>query len=149
MYLHLGEECIIPFESIVGIFDLDNVTATRGGRSFLQEAERAGRVRTVSETLPRSFVIAVENGRVVGYLDVTWPKEKNYIFDILVEKDSRCRGWGRKLLARAIEMNRPGGMALDVNVDNTPARHLYEAMGFTRVEGKNKITATVQLTINN
>ena len=80
--------------------------------------------------------VAVENGRVVGYLDVTWPKEKNYIFDILVEKDSRCRGWGRKLLARAIEMNRPGGMALDVNVDNAPARHLYEAMGFTRMEGK-------------
>ena len=93
--------------------------------------------------------IAVENGQVAGYLDVTWPKEENYIFDILVAEDSRCRGWGRKLLARAIEMNRPAGMALDVNVDNEPARHLYEKMGFTRVEGKNKITATVQMAINN
>ena len=68
MYLHLGEECIIPFESIVGIFDLDNVTATRGGRSFLREAERAGRVRSVSETLPRSFVVSVENGRETVYI---------------------------------------------------------------------------------
>ena len=93
--------------------------------------------------------IAVENGQVAGYLDVTWPKEENYSVDILVAEDSRCRGWGRKLLARAIEMNRPAGMALDVNVDNEPARHLYEKMGFTRVEGKNKITATVQMAINN
>ena len=91
--------------------------------------------------------VAVENGRVAGYLDVTWPKEENYIFDILVAEESRRRGWGRKLLAKAIEMNRPRGMALDVDVDNDPARRLYEAMGFTRVEGKNKITAT--MTMNN
>ena len=88
----------------------------------------------------RTF-IAVENQQVVGYLDVTWPKDPNYIFDLLVAEENRGRGWGRKLLAKMIEMNRPRGMTLQVYVDNTPALRLYESMGFTKIEGRNDITA--------
>ena len=105
--------------------------------------------KTAAEPDYFRVLVAAENGRIAGYLDVSWPKEKNYIFDLLVAEESRRRGWGRKLLAKAIELNRPHGMALDVNVDNEPARHLYETMGFARVEGKNKITATIHLTMNN
>ena len=89
----------------------------------------------------RTF-IAVENERVVGYLDVTWPKDPNYIFDLLVAEENRGRGWGRKLLAKMLEMNRPRGMTLQVYVDNTPALRLYESMGFTKVEGRNDIPAS-------
>ena len=68
MYLHLGDECIIPFGDIVGIFDLDNVTVTKNGRDFLRAAERAGKVRSISENLPRSFVVTVEDGREIVYI---------------------------------------------------------------------------------
>ncbi len=85
--------------------------------------------------------VAVEDQRVVGYIDVTWPKNPNYVWDILVAEECRGKGWGRKLLAKAIEMNESGGMELDVNTDNVPAIRLYESMGFTKTEGRNTVSA--------
>ena len=85
--------------------------------------------------------VAVEDQRVVGYIDVTWPKSPNYVWDILVAEECRGKGWGRKLLAKAIEMNESGGMELDVNTDNVPAVRLYESMGFTKTEGRNTVSA--------
>ena len=75
--------------------------------------------------------LAVEDGRVVGYIDVTRNDEENEPFDLLVKEDSRRLGWGRKLLAKAIEANRPKGMMLLVDVDNAPAIALYRSMGFS------------------
>lgn len=75
--------------------------------------------------------LAVDDGSVVGYIDVTRNNEENEPFDLLVKADSRRRGWGRKLLAKAIEANRPKGMMLIVDVDNAPAIALYRSMGFS------------------
>lgn len=75
--------------------------------------------------------LAVDSGRVVGYIDVTRNNEENEPFDLLVRADSRRHGWGRKLLAKAIEANRPKGMMLIVDVDNAPAIALYRSMGFS------------------
>ncbi len=74
--------------------------------------------------------IAVDGGRVVGYIDVTKNNEENEPFDLFVLEGYRRRGWGRKLLAKAVEANKPKGMALDVDVDNVPAIALYSSMGF-------------------
>lgn len=76
--------------------------------------------------------IAVDGGRVVGYIDVTRNNEENEPFDLLVAEESRRRGWGRKLLAKAIEANRPKDMMLIVDTDNAPAIALYSSMGFSR-----------------
>ena len=75
--------------------------------------------------------LAVEDGRVVGYIDVTRNNEENEPFDLLVRETSRRRGWGRKLLAKAIEANRPKGMMLIVDANNAPAIELYRSMGFS------------------
>lgn len=86
----------------------------------------------VANALDRFRVfLAVDNGTVVGYIDVTRNNEENEPFDFLVKADSRRRGWGRKLLAKAIEENRPKGMMLTVDVDNAPAIALYRSMGFS------------------
>ena len=86
--------------------------------------------------------VALEGKEVVGYLDITSDHEENEIFDVLVREDFRRRGWGRKLLAKAIEENRPKKMFLTVDVDNFPAIRLYENMGFAREDGQNSQTAT-------
>lgn len=87
-------------------------------------------------------LLAVENETVVGYIDVTHCYEENEPYDIMVKEDHRRRGWGRKLLAEAIEMNKPRGMMLLVAEDNTPAIRLYESMGFDIAVGQSSITAT-------
>lgn len=95
----------------------------------------------VAEAADRFRVLlAVEEDRVVGYLDITKCFDENEPYDLLVEEASRGKGWGRKLLAKAIELNRPKDMELQVDVDNIPALRLYGSMGFTRFPGRNNVT---------
>ncbi len=57
MYLHLGQSVMVPFDDIIGIFDLDNTTWSHRTRRFLKRAEAGGQVITVGDDLPRSFVL--------------------------------------------------------------------------------------------
>lgn len=92
---------------------------------------------------PETFhvLIAVANGRVVGYLDFTHCDETNNVADLYVSERERGKGYGARLLAKALEMNAPKGMTLQVDTDNVPALRLYEKMGFEKVEGENFIDA--------
>ncbi len=92
----------------------------------------------------RTF-LAVQDARVVGYLDITHCFEENEPYDLFVLEDFRRQGYGRKLLARAIEMNRPKDMTLLVEVDNEPAIRLYESMGFEKAENQNSQTVRWQV----
>ena len=60
MYLHLGQNVMVPEAAVLGIFDLDNTTWSFRTRRFLERAEREGRVITVGNDLPRSFVLTQE-----------------------------------------------------------------------------------------
>lgn len=57
MYLHLGQSVVVPYEAVLGIFDLDNASWSHRTRAFLEKAEREGRVVLATEDLPRSFVL--------------------------------------------------------------------------------------------
>ena len=57
MYLHIGQETVVPMREIVGIFDMENTTISKNTRSFLNDAQRNGRVVTVGDDLPKSFVV--------------------------------------------------------------------------------------------
>ena len=82
-----------------------------------------------------NIFLAVDHDVVCGYIDVTNCYEENEPFSLLVVPEYRQRGWGRKLLAKAIESNGSSGMALQVDVDNIPAIRLYESAGFVKVPG--------------
>lgn len=68
MYLHLGQNVVVPETDVIGIFDLDNTTGSHTTRRFLNEAEKTRRVTTVSEELPKSFILCGKNGDFVVYL---------------------------------------------------------------------------------
>ncbi len=87
-------------------------------------------------------LLAVDRCTVAGYVDVTTHCEENEPVDLRVLPAYRRQGWGRKLLARAVELNRPKGMSLLVDVDNEAAKRLYASMGFTPVPGRNSVTAS-------
>ncbi len=59
-YLHLGQSVMLPEETIIGVFDLDNTTWSFRTRRFLERAEAEGRVIPVGDDLPRSFVLSRE-----------------------------------------------------------------------------------------
>ena len=60
MYLHLGQNVMVPEDAVLGVFDLDNTTWSFRTRRFLERAEREGRVTAVGDDLPRSFVLVQE-----------------------------------------------------------------------------------------
>ena len=60
MYLHLGQNVMVPEAAVLGIFDLDNTTWSFRTRRFLEKAEWEGRVTAVGDDLPRSFVLTQE-----------------------------------------------------------------------------------------
>ena len=55
MYLHLGVGKVIRTKDIVGIFDIDKTTLGSVTKGFLSNAERAGKVHTVGNDIPRSL----------------------------------------------------------------------------------------------
>lgn len=91
------------------------------------------------------ILLALQEDTVAGYIDITCKYEENEPFDLFVKEGCRGRGYGKALLARAIELNRPKGMMLLVDTDNAAAIALYESLGFDRFVGGNNITAHVSL----
>jgi extracellular matrix regulatory protein B len=57
MYLHLGQDTVVSFDEIIGIFDLDTSTVSKTTRDYLSRAELAGEVVNVSMELPKSFTV--------------------------------------------------------------------------------------------
>ncbi len=85
--------------------------------------------------------LAIHQGRVVGYLDVTHCFEENEPYDLFVLPEYRRMGWGRKLLRRAVEENKPHGMMLLVDTANEAAIRLYQSVGFQKADVPNSQTA--------
>ena len=97
--------------------------------------------KVINATDRFKIFVAVENGIVTGYIDVTHCFAENEPYDIFVKKEYRGKGYGRQLLAMALRENEPKDMMLLVDFDNVPAINLYESMGFVKKENGNLLTA--------
>jgi len=74
MYLHLGQNVVVPETEVIGIFDLDNTTGSIITRKFLNDAERAGNVINISEELPRSFIVCGTGNEITVHLSQLSPQ---------------------------------------------------------------------------
>ncbi|MGW0859187.1 GNAT family N-acetyltransferase [Streptomyces sp. NPDC002690] len=82
-----------------------------------------------------------EDGRTVGHVWVsgrpTGPGEPvGHVFSVEVDPEFRGRGYGRALMGLADDMARSAGfdrIGLHVFTSNTPARRLYESLGYEPV----------------
>lgn len=68
MYLHLGQNTIIRDRDIIGIFDLDITSQSIRTRRYLARAEQNGEVISVTEELPKSFLVAGDRRQQRVYL---------------------------------------------------------------------------------
>ena len=60
MYLHLGAGVILDERNIVGVFDLDNTTVSKKVRQYLSNKEKKGKIISVTDKIPKSYVLYVE-----------------------------------------------------------------------------------------
>jgi hypothetical protein len=68
MFLHLGQNIVIRMEDVVGIFDLETSTISSTTRDYLAAAQKAGRVVSISDDMPKSFVICCDGkGKTTVY----------------------------------------------------------------------------------
>ncbi len=74
MYLHLGNDCAVDADTIIGVFDIDNTTVSKRGRRFLPDAEKSGQTVNVSDDLPRSFIVTDDSGYVTVYISSISPQ---------------------------------------------------------------------------
>ena len=68
MFLHLGENVVVPIKDVIGIFDLQNTMYSSDTSQFLRLAEEDGFVQRISKEKPKSFVIAEVNKKSKIYL---------------------------------------------------------------------------------
>ncbi len=73
MFLNLGGDTVVSEKDIIGIFDMDKLTVFKVNRNYLSNAEKKGRIITVTKTLPKSFVICVENNKEKTYISPLLP----------------------------------------------------------------------------
>lgn len=71
MYLHIGQDTVIPSSSVVGIYDLDTATFSRLTRALISGMEQSGRVVRlyhIYNDIPKSAILCVEDGESLLYL---------------------------------------------------------------------------------
>lgn len=79
------------------------------------------------------YLVAREDGRVVGYVGMWRVLDEGHITNLAVHPTARRKGVGRKLLETLTSLAVARGlrrMTLEVRVSNYPAQHLYLAFGF-------------------
>jgi len=68
LFLHLGENVVVPLKDVIGIFDLETSTYSADSMKFLRLAEEDGFVEKVSSEPPKSFTLAEVNKKSKVYL---------------------------------------------------------------------------------
>ena len=57
MYLHLGQDYIVPLQSVVAVFDMDTATASKRTARLIERLQDEGRIIELYEDLPRAAVL--------------------------------------------------------------------------------------------
>ena len=94
------------------------------------------------------FLVAVEDGRVIGYIGMSAVIDEGYLFNVAVDRQYRKKGVGSALVRELVTFCQKRNYAfltLEVRQSNAPAISLYSRFGFVRVgERKNYYSKPVE-----
>ncbi|KOA20314.1 hypothetical protein CLHOM_13100 [Clostridium homopropionicum DSM 5847] len=68
MFLHLGENVVVPLKDIIGIFDIETTMYSTDTIQFLRMAEEDGFVERISKESAKSFIVAEVDKKSKIYL---------------------------------------------------------------------------------
>jgi hypothetical protein len=87
VFLHLGENVVVPIKDVIGIFDIETTMYSSDTSQFLRLAEEDDFVEKITDDKPKSFVIAEVNKKSKVYLSPisssTLNKRSEIIYDEL------------------------------------------------------------------
>lgn len=84
----------------------------------------------------RTYVVAEEDGAIVGYAGLAAMPDEAYVQTIAVAPSHQRRGLGAELLTLLMDDAKRRGLprtGLEVRIDNEPAIRLYERFGFEAI----------------
>lgn len=73
MYLHIGNEKILSYGDIIGIFDIENASVSKYTKEFLSRSQQEGQVIPVTSEMPKSIVVWEKKGERRLYLSQLAP----------------------------------------------------------------------------
>lgn len=84
MFLHLGENIVVPLKDIIGIFNVETSMYSSDTIQFLRMAEEDGFVQRITKDKPKSFIIAEVDKKSKIYLSPisssTLTKRSEYLY---------------------------------------------------------------------
>ena len=119
--------------------DVDAVAAIEQA-TFARPWSRESFRQELTRNVAARYLVAEENGEVLGYAGAWVILDESHITNIAVREDARGRGIGKRLTAELLQVlsNLGAGYAtLEVRVSNERAQNLYKSLGFISV-GKRK-----------
>ena len=97
---------------------------------------RGARIPSVRSYPLSLWLVAEEDGRVIGYVGSQSVPPEADVMNLAVAPDCRKKGIGRALMTALIAQLRSRGVTalfLEVRVGNLPAQSLYQSLGFVEV----------------
>ena len=86
MFLHIGGDIVIPIKDIIAIFDMEKTTISKDTREFLKTAEEEGFIKSISEDIPKSFIVTETDKKSKIYLSpissTTLQKRSKYVYEL-------------------------------------------------------------------
>ena len=86
-------------------------------------------------------LVAEDKGRVIGYINFNIAVDEAELIKVVIDVNYRRQGLAGSLISNAIETLKEQGVKiifLEVRVDNTPAKNLYEKYGFIKYYTREK-----------
>lgn len=112
-----------------------------------EDCEQVAAIESVSFSVPWSlnafldtverenyrYFVAEEAGVILGYCGFTYVLDEAEIPNVCVKAEARKKGVGKNMMTAMIDAAKQLGVVvlyLEVRESNTPARRLYESLGF-------------------
>ncbi len=73
IFLHAGNNVNIRKKDIVAIMDIDKTSTHKVTRDFLAMAEKSGIVKSITDDIPRSFIVTERDGKRTVYISQLSP----------------------------------------------------------------------------